>query len=172
MKKLFFSFLLTSEIAFAAPIASVDASIEVQQHGRTDTYSGKDYLIVSREKAQKFQKKLDDLRKELAEAKREIQALSNKEPVEVVEDVVVSEIVVAPPQPDKLNRISVRAGVGPDGLAVRGDTVKPRIAPLVGISYARKFEEYSPWNWDGQLLGGVSPKSQTFIGTVGIGYDF
>lgn len=73
-----------------------------------------------------------------------------------------------------LNRITFYAGYGPDGVEISGTddfrTVQPFMAPLVGIGYSRSV--YENWSVSGQVLGGISLFSRTFIGTVGVGFDF
>ena len=162
--------LFVSNTAIAAPVPKIltEALIEIHfKSGDVQTYNGEEYKVVPVETSKKTQATLDALRKQLADAKAQIKALSNKAPVEVIKEI---------PQPNKLNRISIQAGIGPDGVGVKeqdsGSTISPRTAPLVGVMYARKLKAYSPWSLDGQVLGGLSPKSRTVIGTVGLGYDF
>lgn len=73
-----------------------------------------------------------------------------------------------------LNRVTFYAGYGPDGVEIIGEgdlrTVQPFMAPLLGVSYSRSV--FDNWSVTGQVLGGVSLFSRTFISSVGIGYDF
>jgi TolA-binding protein len=162
MNKFLLLVMFYSNIVFAVPAALVDAEISVhQKSGKVNTFSGNEYMVVPRAVSKKTQAVLKDLREQLAKAKAQIEATSTTQVIKVLEK-----------SPDKLNRIAFQTGVGPDGLGVDAQEISPRLAPLVGLSYARKLEEYSPWNLGGQVLGGISPKSRTLIGTVSVGYDF
>lgn len=78
---------------------------------------------------------------------------------------------------DKPNRVTLYGGYGPDGLTIEQENnknlIKPYLGPLAGISYARRVD----WLLDGtslsaQVLGGTSFHNNTYIGTVGVGYDW
>lgn len=78
-----------------------------------------------------------------------------------------------PIEPTK-NRITVYGGYGPDGLRTantdHGLKVTANFEPLWGLGYSRKV--YEDWSLSTQFLTGVSPQTATFLGLVGVGYDW
>lgn len=81
---------------------------------------------------------------------------------------------VEPATSGLLNRITFYGGYGPDGLYIeesrRNVMVEPFMGPLGGIGYSRIV--WDRWSISAQGFFGLTPASRTFIGAIGVGYDW
>lgn len=78
------------------------------------------------------------------------------------------------PAPAADNRLTLLVGYGPDGMRVeqtgrRRFAVEPYMGPLAGVSYSRRI--WAEWSATAQVMTG-SPATRTFIGTIGVGFDW
>jgi|GEM_PF-4853607 len=129
----------------------LEAAREALRQTQNDLLKAEQSLAVS-------QKNLESSQNELHSSQDDLQA-SRKS---------LEEKVIPP------NRITIHAGAGPDGVAVKEQDnvvrVTTRTSALVGASYARRI--YDDWSAQGTMVIGTSPESRTVTALLGLGYDF
>ena len=176
MKTLIVIVLLLAMPAFGEPASKITV---VYPNGITSTYNGEEYTVVLRHpktaKASASDQALKECQTSLKRAAAEKISLEEERGAllfqlqEAPLEVIVQQKVLAKP-----NRVTLAAGVGPDGVTAKatadGQVIKPRLAPLFGLGYSRRLTD--EWSLGGQLMSGVTTQSSTIIGTLGLGYDF
>lgn len=73
------------------------------------------------------------------------------------------------------NRVTLLAGIGPDGLNTRtikngGVDIQPYYGPLVGAAYSRAAVDR--WSATVGFLVGATPETRTLIGFGGLGWSW